>query len=239
MQGDEPDNYRLTVANTGDSPVEDEIILNTGSPSLNLIWAGDVGYAMSSTYQVVRPADGSTDPVTENVPGGGGIVVNAEIDGVAEDTRVIITFTQGGEPGPGDPGKPGPGEPGEPGEPGPGPEPQPLSPFDLTINKPENGTVYFFDPDPEVGLVPLTDANLELEQLTETFTGFLKPDVGYKSRQFKSRCSERQNARIVHFCLVSYKSCIGYGIKSDRGPGWIFGMTLKCYSSFHLLQLRI
>jgi hypothetical protein len=57
LQGDEPGNYLLTVANTGDSPVEDEIILNTGSPSLNLTWAGDVGYAMSSTYQVVRPAE--------------------------------------------------------------------------------------------------------------------------------------------------------------------------------------
>jgi hypothetical protein len=214
LQGDEPGNYLLTVANTGDSPVEDEIILNTGSPSLNLTWAGDVGYAMSSTYQVVRPADGSTDPVTENVPGGGGIFVNAEIDGVAEDTRVIITFTQGGEPGPGDPGKPGPGEPGEPGEPGPGPEPQPLSPFDLTINKPENGTVYFFDPDPEVGLVPLTAANLELEQLTETFTVFLKPDVGYKVASVQEQMfgtSKREDCSY----LLSYATNVSIG--DDQG----------------------
>lgn len=211
LQGDEPGNYLLTVANTGDSPVEDEIILNTGSPSLNLTWAGDVGYAMSSTYQVVRPADGSTDPVTENVPGGGGIFVNAEIDGVAEDTRVIITFTQGGEP---DPGEPGPGDPGEPGEPGPGPEPQPLSPFDLTINKPENGTVYYFDPDPEVGLVPLTDATLDLEQLTETFTVFLKPDVGYKVASVQEQMfgtSKREDCSY----LLSYATNVSIG--DDQG----------------------
>lgn len=178
---DEPGSYPLEVVNnTGDS-ISGSIEIPEGSPSLELTWMGADGYAIAQTYQIVQPADGQTPPVDENIPGDNKITVNGEMD-----TRVIITFLAGG----GD-------------DPGPGPMPPPMEPFDLTINKPTNGTVYYYDPDPEVGLVPLDAATLVLEDLTERFTVYLKPNAGYKVAAVRN-LSAGMTAREDCSYLLSY-----------------------------------
>ncbi|NLD94239.1 MAG: hypothetical protein GX639_16400 [Fibrobacter sp.] len=87
------------------------------------------------------------------------------IDNIPGDMSMTIRFGPGGGGG----------------DPGPGDGPPPMAPFDLTINKPANGKVYYYaDPDSE-SLTELTASSAFFEQLESPMIVYLKPNAGYKA----------------------------------------------------------